>query len=197
MNGPERAEARPSPHRLGRWFPLPLVGCSTILVALILVTPVLFTNGRPTAGTYATQAELVVDHVVGSRAVDLYIRPYDSLVRYASITIAIAGNFTWTGSYVANPGSWTWTNLSDVLEAHVRTFANPIEINITAVYTQNGVAEYGGHIALDFANASGGPVISFAIDPRTPNVVTPPSPWPVADLPSSIQLQNFGGSSPP
>ena len=81
--------------RVAAWFPPPLVGVSLLLVVLIVLTPNLLSTGAPAAGTYPTQAELVVDRgPTEPNVTHLYVKSVGN-VRYVNLTMALATNLTW------------------------------------------------------------------------------------------------------
>ncbi len=142
---------------LGRYFPAPLVGVAILLALLIVFTPVLASYGQPTAGSIFSQAELVVDALPGNTTVHFYVHGLSTTARYASISLGLAHDFPWTGSWPSGNLTWTnWTNGSDVLVITGATSQLPVAVNITADYISGGVsALYIGQFALNLSATSG------------------------------------------
>ena len=117
-----------------RFFPLPFVGVAVLLVLLILLTPNLLLGGGPAAGSLATQAQLTVDRPPSGNVTHFYINGLGT-VRYEEIRAMISTNVTWPApSSLANL-SWenaTWGH--EVLAAQFTTWANPVVVNVTAIY---------------------------------------------------------------
>jgi hypothetical protein len=72
---------------LAPYFPVPLVGSAVLLAVLILLTPNLLSSSSPTAGSLASQAELLVDRGSSNGGnTDLYLRGI-GLARYTSLEL--------------------------------------------------------------------------------------------------------------
>lgn len=179
--------------RLRGLFPTPLVGTAAILAVLIVLTPVLFSNGPPAPGSLLAQAELVIDRVAGGSTTNLYVRAVGDTVRYTSIDLGIARNFVWSGGYPAGPLNWsTWQNETAVLEVSLTASNGSIAVNVTAVYTEGGqTAVYAALLALNVTGPPSGETMSIAISSVYSGVVAPSS-IPVGNLPLSIALQDTG-----
>jgi hypothetical protein len=150
---------RPGPRRrVGDYAPLPLVAAATLLIVLILFTPVLLPTGQPAPGIL-TQAELIVDRIAGNETTHLYIHGLGTTSRYTEIWVGLASGFNWTGTggvAWANLNWSAWTNESDVLSLSIVTTANPVAVNVTAYYVSpGGCAWYDGIVA--FYASLGGP----------------------------------------
>ncbi len=65
-----------------------------LLVLLILLTPNLLPTSTPSAGSLATQAELIVDRADTSNITHFYVQGIGD-VRYVTITAQIATNVSW------------------------------------------------------------------------------------------------------
>jgi hypothetical protein len=141
--------------RLRELFPTPLVGIVALLVALILLTPNLLTNGSPPAGSILAQAELIVDRAPQNKVpLNFYVRGL-SLVRYAMINVSLATNYNWSASTPVADLQWTnWTNESFTLILAVSTFANPVVLNLTVTYTSSGYEVFAGLIAFWVSGSS-------------------------------------------
>ncbi len=185
--------------RLGDYLPWPLVGVAILLVVLILLTPNLLTSGGPpAAGTVLTQAELIVDRVLADNVTHFYIRGLGSTVRYDSIEVTWAAGFTWTGTGTPSWNSLNWSvalNETDVLAAILNSTRNPIALNITALYNENGVAYYAGVFAFYVSNATQSPADSLlGVSPTSG--VTVPSSTALTSLPLPITLADLGSRGP-
>ncbi|MGP8110686.1 MAG: hypothetical protein ACLQD9_08310 [Thermoplasmata archaeon] len=197
MNENDLALGRRSRGRLAGAFPWPFVGTAVILSVLIVLTPVLFSNGPPAPGSLEAQAVLVVDRVSGPGTTHFYVRAVGSTVRYDSISIGLATGFAWNGGNPAWPTNWTWTNETQVLELGASSTQNPVAIDVTAVYAVSGaVADYAGILAFYVSGSGSGETLSIAVSSNTPGV-SAPSSVPDSQLPEPLSLQDFGSGSPP
>lgn len=138
---------------IARWFPLPFVGVSLLLVLLIFLTPNLLSSGSPAAGSLGTTAEFVVDRVPSSNVTHVYVYGLSS-VRYTAIHLRVASNVSWPPS--ADPARYVWANASNGSNVLVVTYAStadPVGFNVTAVYTDAAgtAVEYAGTFAVHFA----------------------------------------------
>jgi hypothetical protein len=142
---------------LGKYFPGPLVGIALLLALLIVFTPFLTSYGQPTAGSIFSQAELVLDALPGETTVHFYVHGLGTTARYASISVGLDYNFSWTGGWPSGNLTWTnWTNGSNVLVVTGNTSRLPAAVNITADYVNAGVsAVYAGQFALNVTASSG------------------------------------------
>ena len=112
--------------RLRAMFPTPLVGIAALLVALILLTPNLLTNGSPPAGSILAQAVLIVDRSPQENTLHFYVRGL-SQVRYEAINVSLAENYNWSLNTPLPQLRWgNWTNDSYALELTSSTVANPL-----------------------------------------------------------------------
>ncbi len=178
-------------------FPWPLVGVSLLLATMIILTPVIF--GPIVPGSIETSAELLVDHPASGDATNFYVRAYGDTVRYSSISIAYATNFSWTGAFPSGPLNWTdWQNGTDLLSLQLLGVAvNPVAINVSAVYTLGGAsATYVGLIAFDLGYVGSTISLLCAVSPLTSGV-SAPSSVDLSTLPLVIYLQNFGAGPSP
>jgi hypothetical protein len=190
------ALGRRSRSRLAGAFPWPFVGTAVILSVLILLTPVLISNGPPAPGSLEAQAVVIVDRVAGSGTTHFYVRAVGSSVRYDSISIGLATGFAWDGGSFAWATSWTWANETDVLELGANSTQNPVAINVTAVYRVGAaVADYSGIMAFYVSGSGSGESLSIVVSPYTPGV-SAPSSVPDSQLPEPLPLQDFGSGSP-
>jgi len=179
---------------VSRLVPAPLAGITLLLVVVILLTPVLDSNGPPVAGTLQTQAELIIDRVPGDNATHFYVRGVGTTTRYTQISIKVATGFNWTGTFPSGPLSWTnATNGSDVLTIEWATTDNVVALNISALYQAYGAsARYVGVIAFEFtslSDSSGGTLNSVTATPGLAGT----GQTSVSRLPLLLQLVNLGG----
>jgi hypothetical protein len=163
-------------------FPWPFIGAVVLLVILIFLTPNLLLNGTPAAGTLATQAELIVDRVAGNNTTHFYVNGLGTL-RYAEMRALVATNLSWP---VATPANLSWhavTAVNNTLSLLFVSTANPVAVNVTALYVDAaGTAiEYYGAFAFDVAG------LTISILPLAPGLGTVP-PTPVGALPLSLLL---------
>jgi hypothetical protein len=170
----------------GRYFPRPMVGVVLLLALLILFTPFLTSYGQPSAGSIFSQAELIVDALSGNTTVHFYVRGLGTTTRYASITLAFAFGFNWTGGWPSGNLSWgNWTNGSNVLAVTGAVDRMPVAVNVTAYYVAAGVgALYAGQLALNVTGGPANPVLYVVSN--TPGIVGFSTP--VADLPIPVTL---------
>jgi hypothetical protein len=182
--------------RLRGWFPVPLVGVAAILSVLIVLTPVLFANGPPAPG-FLTQAVLVIDRVPGGPNTTFYVHGTGATIRYASILLGIATDFTWNGSYPTGALDWSlWQNGSEVLEANLGVPRSTVAVGVTAVYQEGGqTARYVGFLAVNLTGSGPSETMRIAVATNTSGIYAPTS-IPVADLPLSLPLQDFGSGGP-
>ncbi len=176
--------------------PVYLAGIAAILLALIVFTPVLINPGSP---SFLTNARLIVDRTPGSSTTDFYLQAWSGYVRYSTLELDLGTGFSWNGSCPSS--GLTWTNLAqhDLLELSVRPNATgPMVVDATAVYSSGGSETiYAAEIAFEVVN-EGQPDESLLMVPcpATPGE-SPPASWPVAQLPYSLLLVNYGGAGPP
>ena len=161
---------------LGDYIPWPFVGVTVLLVVFILVTPVLLSIGG--APGITTEAELIVDRVVGEPTYHLYVRALGATDRYAEIRLGIANDFGWDGTHGV---AWSdlvwsnWTNDSDVLELDLMTPFNPVAVNVSALYSgSGGSALYVGTFAFFVSGTVAAGETLFAAS-STPGVAVPSS----------------------
>ncbi len=186
---------RPSiPSRLASWFPYPYVGVTVVLLALLFLTPVLFEGGPPAPGSLFTQAELSVDWAATTNTLNFYLYPFQQTVQYAALSIGIATNFTFNGTFPTGPLSWTWTNGTDLLELSVAVPAGSVAVHVLATYTLGGQAVYEGILAFGLWGPPSDQSLGIAVAPATPGVTAPASVL-VTDLPIAIPLQYCGSGA--
>jgi hypothetical protein len=185
------------PSRLGRYAPIQFVGPAAILVALIVFTPILLTNG-PSA--LAVQAELTIYRVTGGTTTEFYVHAVGSEVPYAQIDLDYGTNFTWVPGACPTSGiHWTHTNATDLLELGHSTASNPFLVNATAVYAPHGARTvFAGMLAFDITGV-GQPDETVTMVPCTSTTpgLSAPTSWSVSKLPLSLLLVNYGSGGPP
>lgn len=198
------ASLSPSPRpegRFRRYAPLPFVAISVLLVVVILVTPVLVSEGQPAPGIL-TQAELIVDRISGNGTLHVYVRGLGSTVRYAEIWFGSSTNFSWSGAGTppwASMGWSTWTNLTFVLGAFFASSANPVAVNVTAHYVSaGGSASYTAVVAFFVGpSPSGGGISLFAASPTPGLAVAASTPVGNATLPLTILMPETSSGGVP
>jgi hypothetical protein len=196
--GPTPGAGTPA-RRVSDVLPWPLAGVAVLLIVLILLTPVLLsTGGQPAAGTIFTQARLTIDRVAGGNVTRFYVDAEGDTVRYASLEVTWASGFAWTGSGSPAFGTLNWTtalNETNVLVGIVSASANPVALNVTALYNENGVAYYVGVFAFYVTNATGSPANSIVALSPTSGVTVAPSTS-IASLPVIVPLVDVGSGGP-
>lgn len=195
-----RRSRRPRGGRLRQVAPLPLVGVAVLLVALILITPVLISEGQPPPGIF-TQAELIVDRTSGTPGLHFYVHGLSTTVRYDVIALGTADNFSWSGS--GSP-PWraldfgNWTNATFVLAVSLWATENPVAVNVTASYASlNGYATYSA-VVVFFVGPGPSPSgeTLYAASP-TGGLVPSSTPVDNASLPLTILLPATSTGSAP
>ena len=176
---------------LGELFPIPFLAVVVLLVVLIFLTPNLVSSGTPAAGSLPTEAELVVDRVVGTNVTHLYVKSLGT-VRYTHIAVGIATNVPWPTSSAHPPHFPNATVWNDSLTVAVNAWADPFAVNVSAVYIDAaGVAvDYVGTYAFNVSRGT------LTVVPLSTGEATIP-PTPVSALPLFILLaaQPAGGRS--
>jgi len=138
-----------------RLFPQPFVGVAVLLVLLIFLTPNLLLGGQPAAGSLATQAELTIDHPTGGNVTHFYVNGLSS-VRYEMIQAQLCTNVTWPAP--ATVTNLTWQNATwgiGVLAAEFSTTADPMAVNVTAIYVDAAGASVEYYAIYEFTLQSG------------------------------------------
>ncbi len=187
--------------RWGEYAPWPLVGVVALLVVLIVLTPVLISDGQPAPGVL-TQAELIVDRVSGINVTHFYVRGLATTVRYASLLVGVAGNFSWGGT-----GTPPWPGLhyslryndTMVLSLGFSSYLNPVALNISASYASpQGTALYVAEVAFYVGPAASGTGELLYAASAFPTVAVPSTPTPVDNaslpLPILLELASSGGA---
>jgi len=194
---------RRPPGRLGVFAPWPLVGVTVLLVAMIIFTPQLVSNGRQPAVGILTQAELVVDKVAGSSTFHFYVWALGEEVRYNEINVGVAAAFNWTGNTTVGWSdlNWThWYNDTDVLSEIVSTSANPVALNISAFYFSPSTSSSTWYVGV-FAFFVGGTPASgeslYSVSATSGVAVTSPLTVSNSTLPADILLSNVGPGGGP
>ena len=187
--------------RLREYAPVPLVGIVVLLVVVILVTPVLVSEGQPAPGIL-TQAELIVDRIPGNATFHFYVRGLGSIVRYDEIAFGTNTSPAWSGAGTPQWSSITWTrwaNDSFVLASLVSTTANPVAVNITAYYASSaGSASYRATIAFYVGPSSTtGGLVLFASSPTPGLAVAASTPLDNTSLPLTILMPLTASGGPP
>jgi len=185
------------PSRIGRYAPIQFAGPAAILLALIVFTPILLSNG-PSA--LAVQAELTLYRVTGGATTEFYVHAVGSEVPYTQIDLDYGTNFTWVPGACPTSGIlWTHTNGTDLVELGHSTAANPFVVNATVVYAPQGSRTvYAGMFAFDITSLglADETVTMVPCTSVTPGLTAPTS-WSVSKLPLSLFLVNYGSGGPP
>jgi hypothetical protein len=198
MEGGGPVNAAPSPllpwSRLGAVAPVPFVGTATILVALIVFTPVLLGTGP---SPLAVRAELVVYRVVGGTTTDFYVHAVGSDVPYSQVRVALGTGFAWRGSCPTSGLNWTYSNRTNLLDLSVIANLTPVVVNATAVYNSGGTTTvYAGELAFAIIGLGAtNEAIAIAPCPWT-SAESPPASWSVSNLPLTLLLVNYGSGGP-
>lgn len=196
MSGRDAPRPAPPRSRVLEVFPYPFVGTFVILIALVLLTPVLFSNGS-LPPSFLTRAVLLVDRVGGPNATsDFFVTSVALTAVYARIDIGVATGFAWNNGTVVWPTNFSWQNVTQRPIASVSVSGNPAAIEVIALYTAGGSSvEYAGILAFNVTGSGASEAIAFAVSPLTSSV-TVPTPLLVSDLPVVVALQNFGSGGP-
>jgi hypothetical protein len=176
--------------RFAHWFPWPFVAAALLLTVLIVATPIL--TGQPVGGSFLTQAYLIVDGLPGNDSTHYYVRGLSTTARYSEINLGFAFGFHWTGSFPTGHLNWTdWTNASSVLSVDRVASEDPVAVNVSALFTANGVnALYVGVVAVDVGFPAGSSTPMFTIASDTPGISAYSDA--VTSLPYSIPLAYVG-----
>ncbi len=176
--------------RIEAYAPLPFVGVALLLVVLIIATPLL--TGSSGSGGLVDEAVLVVDALPGNNSTHYYVRGLSTTTRYAELNLGFAVGFAWTGSFPTGPLTWTeWTNASSVLSVDRAVDDDPVAVNVTALFTSNGVNSlYVGVLAFEVAIPAGGTTEMLTVVSATSGISGFSTP--VADLPVAILLSYVG-----
>ena len=181
--------------RLGAIAPVPFVGTATILVALIVFTPVLLATGP---SSFAVQPVLSVYRATGSSATNFYVHGTDPNVPYLWVNLSIGAGFSWGGSCPSPLDllRWTYANETNVGGWSLLSGANPAVVNVTVTYTQSsGRTVYAGELAFDLVSQNtSGESLLYVPCARTPSVGS--GSWAVSLGMLPIDLVNYGSGGP-
>jgi len=185
---------RPPVGRLGAVAPVPFVGVATILVALIIFTPVLLATGP---SPLAVQAELVIYRLPGATTTEFDIHAIGAAVPYSSIRIGLGTGFSWDGSCPSTKLNWTVSNQTNQLTLSVNENVTPVVVNATAVYGQGSTRTvYAAELALQvIGRGQPGESLAIAVCPST-SAVSVQSSVAVSNLPLALLLVNYGSGGP-
>ncbi len=144
-----------------------------------------------------SQAYLIVDGMPGNDSTHFYVRGLSTSARYSEIKLGFAYGFRWTGSFPSGRLNWTdWANASSVLSVDRAATGNPVAVNVSALYSVNGVnALYVAVLAVNVGTAPGSTTETLTIVSDTSGISGYSTS--VANLPYSIPLSyaGTGGSS--
>lgn len=163
----------------------PFVGITVLLIALIILTPNLFSTGS--AGLQ-TRAQLIVERAAPRGNTSFYVESIGTSTLYQSIRVSFAPLPAWPyKGTAAQLAHWTWTNGTDVLVLVAETVMNPVAINVTVNYTvpSSGVTtEYVGTYAFYLNGTS----LSLEAMGLLTGAAAPPASTPLSDLPIFLTL---------
>jgi hypothetical protein len=173
-------------------FPGPLVGIALLLAILIVLTPILTSNGQPAAGSIFSQAELIVDAVPGNATTHFYVRALSATARYSEIRFSLATGFNWTGGFPKGTLNWTgWQNATNIVAISAQSNSTPVAVNVTAIYSANGVtAYYVGLLALEIYLPPGASTEVLNLASATAGISGFSTP--ITNLPLPITLSDIG-----
>jgi hypothetical protein len=119
----------------------PFVGIAVLLVALIILTPNLFSTGS--AGLQ-TRAQLIVERASPGGNTSFYVESIGTSTLYQSIQVSFAPLPSWPyKGTAAELSNWTWVNGTETLVLVAVTAMNPVAINVTVNYTvASGLTTY-------------------------------------------------------
>jgi len=182
--------------RLGAIAPVPFVGTATLLVALIVFTPVLLAGGP---SPLAVQPVLSVYRAPGASATSFDVHGADPNVPYLWLNVSVGTGFVWNGLCPGSAGvaKWSYWNGTNTLGWTLVAGANPVVVNASVVYAQSsGRTVYAGELAFDLTgqNTSGESLLYVAC-PWT-STVSPGGSWTVSLGPLPIDLVNYGSGGP-
>ncbi len=173
------------PHRASRTSQWPFIGIVVLLIALIILTPNLFSSGS--AGLQ-TRAQLIVERASTSGNTSFYVESIGTSTLYQSIAVGFAPMPAWpysgTGTGIEN---WTWTNETDTLALVATSAANPVAVDVAVIYAvpSSGVTtEYIGMYGF-YLNAT---TLTLDAVNLLPGAAAPPASTPLADLPIFLTL---------
>jgi hypothetical protein len=162
----------------------PFVGIAVLLVALIILTPNLFSTGS--AGLQ-TRAQLIVERASPGGNTSFYVESIGTSTLYQSIRVSFAPLPSWpykgTAATISN---WTWKNGSDMLVLIAATGMNPVAVNVTVNYTiPSGLTTYYvGTYAFYLNNTT----LTLQAMSLLNGAAAPPASTPLADLPIFLTL---------
>jgi hypothetical protein len=116
----------------------PFVGLTVLLVLLILATPGLIGTGGPLAASGAAAACLDLDHYPGGNVTRFLVEACIGDVRYSELTLRLAAHPGWPVVASTHNLSWGYPlNVSESDWAAESTLANPVALNVSAVYVDS------------------------------------------------------------
>lgn len=198
MSGPVSPWGPARHERLARLAPLPFVAVATILLTLIVFTPVLLSTDL---SPLLTQGELAVDRLSGANWTKFYVLPLDPQeVRYDSIELRVGTGFAWSGSCPAAVPQWTNLSDNDSIVVAANTSSDPVVVWAEASYAAaTGPVIYAGEFAFHAMDPSGPnpQLLMVPCSSATPGVTVPSSSVAFGDLPVFLPLVNYGAQGPP
>jgi hypothetical protein len=171
----------------------PFLGVVVLLILLIFATPGLLAVGQPNAGSPATQAVLVLYRGPGANYTEFHVQGV-SFLAYHRISVGIASQFS--GWPVVAHGSHLnftrWVNVSDSLSVQADSGANPVAINVSAVFVDSsgGSVQYFGLYAFNLTGST------YVIQPLLTGLDSGSPSLRLSDLPQGLPLLTRSGSGP-
>lgn len=202
MSGMTGGSPRRRVSRIGVYAPWPLVGVTVILVALIVFTPQLVSNGHQPSVGILTQAELVVDRVPGNSTFHFYVWALGEEIRYDRINVGVDTTLNWTGNTSVGWGSlrWNqWNNGTNVLSEIVTSADNPLALNISAYYSSPSSSTWYVGVFAFYVGVSASSAGESLYSATGTSGVAVTSPLAVSNstLPAVILLSNVGPGGGP
>jgi hypothetical protein len=173
--------ARVDSSRQRQW---PFIGIVVLLIALIILTPNLFSTGS--AGLQ-TRAQLIVEKASPGVNTSFYVESIGTSTLYQSIAVGFASMPAWPfKGAAADLANWTWTNVTDSLALVTSSSLNPVAVNVTVTYQSSPglLTEYVGVYAF-YLNDTTQSLDAMSL---LPGVASPPSTTPLTELPIFVTL---------
>lgn len=181
--------------RLGAVAPVPFVGAATLLVALIVFTPVLLATGP---SPFAVQAELSFYRAGGSSVTEVFVEGVDPHVAYRWLNLSLGSGFSWTGTCPSSVADWSYTNETNATVVAVFSGANRVLVNVTAVYLQaSGRTVYAGEVAVEITGQNTSAESLVYAPCSWASGLGSGGSWTVSLGTLSILLVNYGSGGPP
>ena len=182
LGGPTGNIGPDGSRRMSQW---PFIGIVVLLIALIILTPNLFSSGT---ASLETRAQLIVERATPAGNTSFYVESIGASTLYESIVVGFAPLPAWPYSGTGKDvGNWTWVNASETLALISTSALNPVVVNVTVVYAvpSTGVlTEYVGMYGF-YLNATS---LNLEASNLLPGAAAPPAVTPLAHLPIFLTL---------